>query len=674
MSLTTVLYIILAIIASAILTFFHYFYKTSSSAKHLLLAMLRFLAIFLILLLLINPKIKTQQLEDIKPVLNVVVDNSSSIKYAKQEQQIKEIVNQLKETSAINKKFEVHYYAFSDNISPLDSLNFDKAETNIIKSLKTLKELTKNVVAPVILITDGNQTYGDSYEFYKSNQQLYPIAVGDTLTYDDLKISQINVNAYTTLTNKFPVEIFLQYDGNTSIKKTLTVRQGNTTVYSKQVSFTEKQHSQKVQFHLPATSIGIQNYTCIITTLANEKNTVNNVKNFAVEVIDEKAKILIISTINHPDISMLKRTVETNKQHKVVIKNTLNKSVQFNDYQLIILYQPTREFAKIFDKLKSTNSNFFIVTGTKTDWRFLNEAQGFFHKNNIPKPEKYSAILNADYDEFIVEDIGFSSYPPLEDYFGDITFTAAHNTILYQSINGFDTKMPLLATFTEGTRRGAVLFGENSWKWRMYTNVEQQSFEKFDIFFNKLIQYLSSSKRAGQLEIEYKPFLYANSNAVISAQFFDATYAFDATATLQLKITNTATKESKKLPLALKNNTYQIRLSNLKPGDYTFKVTVDNHKISKSGKFTVSEYDVEQQFTTANTKHLKNIASASNGNFFYIHETNKLITDLLSDKRYATIQKSTEKIVSLIEWKSLLSLVVLLFSLEWFIRKYKGLI
>lgn len=675
MSLLTILSIVLAVIIAFMVAFFQYFYKTkSTNTRNTLLAILRFFAVFTLLLLLINPKIKSQQLIETLPTLNVVVDNSSSIAYTKQEDKITKLVEELKNNTTINKKFDVNYYALTDDLYKQDTFSFDNSKTNILKALQTLFSFNKENIAPTILVTDGNQTYGSSYEFYRSNQQLYPVAVGDTLNYDDLKINQINVNSYTSLTNKFPVEVFLEYDGNETINKTLTIKQHNNVVFKKQIEFSNQDNSHKILFHLPANTVGMQNYKCTISTLENEKNTINNVKNFSVEVIDEQAKILIVSDINHPDISMIKRSIESNKQRKVTIENNLSKNIQLKDYQLVILYQPTKKFTKIFNTIKDSPTNLFVITGTQTDWDFLNASQQFFTKNKINKNENYSAVFNSSYDEFITEDIGFIDFHPLEDYFGEVNFSVPYKTILYQSISSYSTENPLLATFTDNNRRGAVLFGENSWKWRMFTNVEQQSFEKFDIFFNKLIQYLSSNKRSNQLEITYKPFVYNNNDIIIGAQFFDATYTFDSSANLLLTLTNKTTKEIKKLPFTLKNNAFEVVLSNLNPGNYNFMVSVDKHNLSKRGNFTVSQYDIEQQFVTANTSDLKKIANASEGNFFHINETDRLLTDLLSDKRYVSVQKSTEKIVSLIEWKWLLSMIILFFSLEWFIRKYRGLI
>ena len=68
-------------------------------------------------------------------------------------------------------------------------------------------------------------------------------------------------------------------------------------------------------------------------------------------------------------------------------------------------------------------------------------------------------------------------------------------SILFQQIGNVESEEPLLVTFENDKTRGAVLFGENSWRWRMSSKVEENSFKPFDEFMNKLIQYLSSDKK-----------------------------------------------------------------------------------------------------------------------------------------------------------------------------------
>lgn len=115
-------------------------------------------------------------------------------------------------------------------------------------------------------------------------------------------------------------------------------------------------------------------------------------------------------------------------------------------------------------------------------------------------------------------------------------------------------------------------------------------------------------------------------------------------------------------------------LSGLEAGDYAFTVKTSDGTISKSGELKILDYNVEQQFLNANVSKLENLASSSNGKPYFIDNTDSMINDLLSDSRFATIQKSSKKIVPLIDWKYLLALIALSLATEWFIRKYNGLI
>lgn len=79
MTSSTILMIILALVVAFVLSYFQYLYKAKSKSKvNLLLAFLRFLSVFGLLLLLINPIISRKTIETIKTPLPIVIDNSSS--------------------------------------------------------------------------------------------------------------------------------------------------------------------------------------------------------------------------------------------------------------------------------------------------------------------------------------------------------------------------------------------------------------------------------------------------------------------------------------------------------------------------------------------------------------------------------------------------------------------
>jgi len=83
---------------------------------------------------------------------------------------------------------------------------------------------------------------------------------------------------------------------------------------------------------------------------------------------------------------------------------------------------------------------------------------------------------------------------------------------------------------------------------------------------------------------------------------------------------------------------------------------------------------VEQQFLNANITKLEEIATNSSGTSYLIANTSSVIIDLLNDNRYQSIQKENKNTIPLIDWKYLLAIIALSLSLEWFIRKYNGLI
>lgn len=370
MQTSTTFYIALAVILSILVAYFQYFYKVKSRSKlHYWLAYLKALSLFLLGLLLINPKTKNKKTEDIKPVLSVLVDNSLSTKHFKEEQRVANFIKNIKQHNNLNKKFDINFFTFGKNVDVLDSLSFKETQTDISKAIKSVNNLYKDNLGTVVLLSDGNQTIGNDYEFINSKKAVYPLVLGDTTQYQDLRISQLNVNKYSYLKNKFPVEVMLFYDGNENVSSVFTITQGGKKVFSEKVSFTKEKNTKTIIANLTSTKEGLQYYSANIARIKNEKNTKNNYKSFSVEVINEQTKVLLLSSILHPDLGALKKSIESNKQRKVDIQLIDRFKKSLSDYQLVIFYQPNASFKNAFQERKS---NYFVISGTKTDWNFIN--------------------------------------------------------------------------------------------------------------------------------------------------------------------------------------------------------------------------------------------------------------------------------------------------------------
>ncbi len=677
MTAQTILFIVIAAVVALAIVIFMYGYKTKYTGKlRWVFGALRFITLFSLFLLLINPKLKQQNLSIEKPKLSVLVDNSGSIASLEMEEGLRSLVEGLENHNELQEKFDVRFFAFGDAFGPLDTLQFLAKQTNIEEALNKTDELFGDEIAPTVLLSDGNQTYGRDYEFGSRNYSsaIYPMVIGDSTQYTDLKIEQLNTNRYSFLKNEFPVEVILVYNGKSAVDSRFVIQQGGSMIYSEEVTFSEENNSRTLSFTIPSSRVGLQRYRATIRPISEEKNQTNNSKNFAVEVIDEATNILIVSDILHPDMGAFKKAIETNEQRKVTFMEPRDAGAVINDYQLIILNQPNRSFSQIYVEVAKLNKNTLTLTGAQTDWNFLNSVQSYYEKLATSQSEQVSGTFNPNYGAYSMEEIEFSDFSPLETEFGELLFSVPHDVILNQTIDGFTTGSPLLATWELNGKRDAIWDGQGIWKWRAQSFLQTESFEDFDAFLGKLIQYLASNKRRSRLDVTYDTFYYNNNPVVISAQYFDNNFVFDNRAQLNIRVKNAETDEITEFPMLLKNNYYLVDLNSLPAGDYSFTVSVEEEAVARSGNFTILEYNVEQQFLNANVTKLRQVATNSGGELFYADQLEGLIGTLLSNESYKPIQKSNQKVVPLIDWKYLLGLIALSLAAEWFIRKYNGLI
>ena len=673
MNKSTLLLLILSVLVAAGLSYFQYYYKAKSQSKtRLLLAFLRFLAVFGLLLLLINPIISKSTYETTKTPLPIVVDNSSSIVDLKANEIAKEVYAKLSSNKELKDKFDIQSYSFDSEFKSAETFDFKGKQTDIDAVAKNLNNINKNLKYPTVLISDGNQTSGSDYVFsFNPSNKVYPLVVGDTTTYLDLKINKINVNKYAFHKNKFPVEVFLQYSGTKSITANFAISQGNNVLSKQSVSFSPSKKAQVLNILLPADKSGLQIYNATLTSSEAEKNTYNNVKKFAVEVIEQKTEVAIISAINHPDIGALKRSIETNAQRKVTILKP-NDISKLNNYNVLILYQPTVTFKQVFENNKNLKINTWIITGNKTDFGFLNqrETQLSFKMSN--QKEDYLANFSNDFNLFAVDNFGFENFPPLENSFGSITANEKMSVLLSSRIRNVATNNPLLAFSDNQGKRTAYLFGENIWKWRDKSFVDKKSFESFDLFIDKTIQFLSSNDARKSLIVNHERFYNSGDVLEITAQYFNKNYEFDDKARLTIAVTNTKTKQVKNYDLLKTTNSFTVNLDGLNAGNYSFIVKELNSNASYSSTFEILDFDIEKQFVNPDLPKLKQLANQTKGAVFVPNQVDELIKSLLNNQEYKTIQKTIVKKTPLIDWYWLLILIATALGAEWFIRKYNG--
>lgn len=675
MTASTVLLLILSAFAALGLSFYQYLFKAKKKGRlHFFLAFLRFTTLFSIFLLLINPVVTRKDLEVVKTPLPVIVDNSQSVKELGQDSIAKLLSQKIAANNSLKDKYEVQAYRFSDGFDSNDTLDFKGKQTHIDNVAQNLKQLYRNQNYPVVMLTDGNQTIGNDYIYsFRENTSVYPLVMGDTITHLDLRVSQVNVNKYAFLKNKFPVEVFLQYSGNKTVNTAFSIMQGNSVLHRQNITFGKDKKAASVSVLLNADKVGVHTYKAVISSAENEKNKYNNIKNFAVEVIDQRSEVALVSAINHPDLGALKRAIETNQQRKVsILKPNEVKSLQ--DYNVLILYQPDTSFKTLIEQNKNAGLNTLTITGLSTDFNLLNQSQSLLDFRLSSQKEDYLADYVTGFNSFAIDNIGFEQFPPLQNPYGTITVKGNANTLLQSRIRNVQINSPLMVFSESGASRSAFILGENIWKWRMESYLNSKSFEQFDIFIDKTIQYLASNSKRKSLVVNHESFYNSGETIEIAAQYFNKNYEFEENARLTLQLKNKKTNASKTYDFLKGSGEYKVNLNGIDAGLYSFTVTESTYKTSYSGSFEVLDFEIEKQFVNPDLTRLKQLTANTNGAVYYPNTVDKLIDFLANNEDYKATQKEIIKKSPLIDWVWLLVILATTLAAEWFVRKYNGLL
>lgn len=671
-----ILYILGSVILALLVALFQYIHKSNHNNIKWYLAILRFVTIFLLLLLLVNPKFDKDLVKNIKPTLVLAVDNSQSIKYLNKDSLSKFSVQTLLGSSELSEKFEIIAYTFGEHLNQSSVVNFDEEKTNINKALQDIQAIFESQISPIILISDGNQTIGTNYvnKSKKINKAVFPLVLGDTMNMSDLKIQKINNNKYTYLNNKFPVEIICSYVGNKTVSSNLIISSENNIIHKEQINFSSDNNSKIITPLIKSSKVGRQSYKVYLKPIQNEKNKINNFKKFSIETIDQFSKVAIISTMSHPDIGALKTSIETNKQRSVEVFSPNEYISSKNVYSVVILYQPNIKFKRVFDLIQKMNNNTLIVGGTSTDWTFLNEIQSDFFLEISRKEELVKGQINTDFTSFDISAYNFKSYPPLNTKFGEISINSKFETLLNKYRDDKFISDPLWFTFENNESRNSVILGEDLWKWRMQSFIQESNFITFDSFISKTIQYLDDKKQNNRLVIDYKSIYDGKQDLLITAQYYNKNYELDLNAEISVKFKNNITGDLIEVPMNINTYFYEIDLNILESGSYSFEVNVNNEMHNKSGIIEILEFNIEEQLVNVNIDDLKQLSVDTGGKLFSSSQVNELIKQLISDIRFKSIQKTTKKSVHLLDITLVLFLLFTSISLEWFIRKYNGLI
>ena len=632
-----------------------------------LLFIIRTFFIALLAVLLLNPVVKSIHKTKHKPIVILAQDISESIPDSFALQILTQISKELTD-------FEVHEFSFSDKVNKGFSSDNSGLTTNYSNLFQDMNSRFANQnIAGLVLATDGLCNSGSNPLYdNRINFPIYPIAQGDTLVKRDISIAKVLKNEIAFLGNTFPLEITLSAQQCKGEHIQVEVWNKGKKIHTEDRIISTDDEYQKVKINLLAENVGLQHYTISVSQLHNEENSRNNSYTAYVEVIDSRYKILLLTEKTHPDIGAYKSAITKNKNYAVEQVNVNDFNGSFEAYQLVVIFG-IKENNPLLALLEKANVPLLVFDIQQNSNLKLTSAFSFRSRGSL---EEVKAIKSESFSKFtfspellnLIQDA-----PPLQTPFGKYTLQIGSEVVIAQQVGMQVTPKPIILIDEANGRKLAFITAEGFWKWKLYDYANARNNEAFDELFSKLTQYLVLQEDKSKFRIDYKKQFAENSNIYFEASLYNESYELINDKEISLVIQNEKGDEfdyefSKSL------ERYNLNVGVLDLGKYTFLAKVKGGKLIRKGSFDVRAIQLEQLYTVANHKLLFQLANISGGKLFYPNQLDKIITAIKKSKNNFISVSSKEKLKGMINIPLVLLILLVLISLEWFLRKYNGLI
>lgn len=664
----------------------------AAKSKYFVYAMaaFRFLAVSIIAILLMSPFLKMRFTKTQKPVVVILNDNSESIKnsFGKQDSALlHQKLNSVKENLA--SKFDVVSYNFSDKISDAKDFAYNGKATNISGALNDINERFQNRnLGAVLLISDGIYNQGENPIYANQNfaANIFAVALGDTAIQHDLKFASVLHNKTANISEQIPLKIEIEasnLQGKVADLKVEEIQDSATSVlcYTKIVNIGSQQNFQKFDVMLPAAKAGVVHYRVSLSQLAGEVTYKNNVRDVFIEVLENKEQILIVFNSPHPDVAALKTAIETNNAFAVKTISIDDFNEPLNGFSLIIAHQLPSQKNKalnLFSKAKELHKPTLFVLGSQTDYAALKQWQRVVDVSpSSSMQNEVTAVFNPNFSLFTASNStieGITKFPPLSVAFGNFKTEAGSSAFLLQRINSVKTDFPLIAFLEVGEDKQACILGEGIWRWRLYDFMQNKSQDATNEIITKTVQLLSAKtdKRPFRVALP-KNIFNENEQVTFDAQLFNANY--EAVNEPEVHMTIKSSDGTVfNFPFARTANGYNLNTGSLPVGNYSYtaKTNLGGKTLSATGKFSVSPLQLETTRTRADYELMMQLAAKHNGKTYALQNLEKSAEDILALDSLKPVIFDNYITENAINLKWIFALLIALFSLEWFARKYLG--
>jgi len=650
---------------------------------------LRGLVTAIMLYLVLAPLFKSILTEVKKPIIVFAQDNSKSlVNNWTAEKQQKYLQDKANLEKALSVSYDILPISFGEQVKENGQIDFSERATDISAALDYIQNQTAGQnLGAIVLATDGNFNQGNNplYSHPSLIVPIYTVMLGDSTIKRDLAIQRVLNNSIVYLGDQFEVQVEL---------KALQCINERTNLQVFRIEGGQERLLQNVildiklddwfythRFILDAAQAGTAHFMVRTSSLKNEYALENNNKDFFVDILDARQKVMVLAASPHPDLAVIKKILEGNKNYLVDIALHNEFKGKWADYSMVIFHQlpsKTVDIASVIKEINTSQKPRIFILGSQTDLSKFNAAQSLLkvvgdsrNMNEVTAEVKESFSLfkpNPEWKEI------FKTFPPLSAPFGEYQTSAGAQILMTQKIGNILTNFPLCLIGEDQGIRTGIFSAEGIWKWRYFNYLENKNFDVIDDMVQKVVQFigLKEDKRKFRVIAQQKIYL-ENQRIRFDAQLFNDSYEPTNTDEVFIAILSPEKKEYQ-FTFSKTERAYTLDGGLFAPGTYTY-TAYTNTKSGRQevkGQFVVQRIQLETYQSTADHNLLRLLAAQHGGLALLPDQISSLENELIQQKAVKPIQYSSQRTYPIINFRWLFALLALMLCTEWFLRRYHG--
>ncbi len=690
--------IVLLFPAAAVLAWWSYRKPISLSIPlRYTLMILRCLAIWIILIVLLNPVIKMTRSWEVKPDIAVLLDNSASMTIKKGDYQgipdYRSVLNalQLSDTSHIR----YHTFAFSRNVhaAPPGSLAFNGENTDLDAALRSVSRQGEPYNA-IILVSDGISTYGadPTNTVNRLTIPVFTIATGDTTHERDIVVENIVHPDKSYKNTPTPLDVTILNDGFPDDRLDVQLIRNNEIIDHKTIRTKGKKSAVTVHFSVKPVETGLHQYEIRVPALSGERNTRNNHRFVTLKVLKNQIRILHLAFEIYPDVKTVRSILEEDKGIKLSTRTWVsgdtfiggNLPAKPDSLDVVILqgYPDSSVPQKVRKQVQKLiqNKPVILLATPRTDITDAGPSLRSVLPLDVPPGTpsmRISIQKNAKEEGHPVLDlpaIDQGNVPAMYGPIKNVKAAAGAHDLFDAVYHDQDTHTPVLALRTLGNRRIAEMLAFGYFHWYQQPGSTRDFVIKL---INNLVQWTATSPDNRLLRLKPTQPVYNQTESVaFTALLNNQNGRPEDQAIIELTIDGDQYESRHFTMTHSGTGQYDLQVGKLPEGHYHYHAVARRQKVilgKANGEFIIGTKGTEFVNTDRNDALMSYIAKTTGGGFYTWQNASEVLPAMRSRGLLQTTQKTENTSLPLHQSPWWLVAALILLTGEWTIRKVKAL-